>query len=500
MMIDSMQSSHAVKNFRFIDDEYNPQLFPTVNEYLVNELLTLEQCLESFVTRIDRLDQIIQIAKENCHFPCEHYLTHDESAAIFLYTIEWDGTNLYQLITQDFRSQEQSTSKLWFPYLKLFYTAIDKLPNVHTNVWRIIPENMRKELNKNDEFICWSITSCSSSIDVIREFSGIGSRLLMIETVTGKNISKYSNSPDQHEVILCPGTRFRFLKSNLPDPMPLVDIVYLQEITDPNDAEAANSVTKNCLIRTSISKIYKKWLILLLMHIIILALALFLFNSKIEVWTTFELSNSTVPSLQAIRPLFSFIYSLSQMMKNDKLSIIHVQIDERGNKYDCKSKYYVELREWKDGKKHGKGKMNYANGHIYTGDWVEDLATGEGIFAYTNGDQYEGQYKNGQRHGKGFYTYINGDNYTGDWLEDKKSGQGIIIWGPNSTWANDRYEGEFYNDHMHGQGTYYFANGDTYTGGWVMNQQDGQGIFNFASGDRFEMNGSKIFHQHTFIF
>ncbi|CAF5142315.1 unnamed protein product, partial [Rotaria magnacalcarata] len=388
--------------------------------------------------------------------------------------MEFDGITLYQLISQDFRSQEESTSKLWFPYLKLFYTAVNKLPNAHTHVWRSIPENMTKELNKKDEIICWSITSCSSSIDVINELSQINSRLLKIETATGKNISNYSNSPDQHEVILCPGTRVRLLRNDLPDPMSLIDIVYLQEITDTNGGESSNSVTKNCLIRTSISKSYKKWLILLLMHIIILLLALFLFNSKIEAWTTFELSNSTVPSPQAIRPLFSFIYSLSQMMRNDKLSVIHVQIDELGNKYDCKSKYYVELREWKDGKKHGKGKMNYANGHTYTGDWMEDLPTGEGIFTYTNGDQYEGQYKNGQRHGKGSYTYINGDNYTGDWFEDKKSGQGIIIWGPNSTWANDKYEGEFYNDHMHGQGTYYFANGDTYTGGWVMNKQDGQ--------------------------
>ncbi|CAF5162886.1 unnamed protein product [Rotaria magnacalcarata] len=289
MMIDSMQPSHAVKNFRFIDDEYNPQLFPTVNEYLANELVTLEQCFELFVTRIDRLDQIIQTAKQNCNFPSEHNLTRDELAAIFLYTMEFDGTTLYQFISQDFRSQEESTSKLWFPYLKLFYTAVNKLPNAHTNVWRSIPENMTKELNKNDETICWSITSCSSSIDVIKELLQINSRLLKIETATGKNISNYSNSPDQHEVILCPGTRVHLLRNDLPDPMSLIDIVYLQEITDTNGGEASNSVTKNCLIRTSISKSYKKWLILLLMHLIILLLALFLFNSKIEAWTTFEL-------------------------------------------------------------------------------------------------------------------------------------------------------------------------------------------------------------------
>ncbi|CAF1218516.1 unnamed protein product [Rotaria sordida] len=479
-MIHLTQSADVAKIFRFVDNEYNPRLFPPVNDYLTHEPLSLEQCLEPIVARIDRLGQIIQLAKDKCHFPCEHGLTRDESAAIFLYTIEWDGRTLYHVINRDLLSKEQSVSKSWLPYLKLFYTALKKLPNVQMNVWRSIHEDMIKELNQNDEFIWWSITSCSSSIDVIKDSIEINSRLLIIETTTGKDISNYSNSSDQHEVILCPGTRLCFVE-NVQDLISSVDVPYLKELTDENERKILPPVRTNDLTNVSLPQQYNKWSILLLIHFIVLILALFLFTPTAKPLTTFVLSNSTTPFSRAMQRIFSLIDGLHQVMITGSSSIIHVHVDEVGNRYEG---------EWKDGKKHGKGKMDYANGYKYIGDWVEDVATGEGVFIWTNGDQYEGQYQNGQRHGKGLYTYANGDKYMGDWFEDKKSGQGIFIWGPTSDWTNNKYEGEFHNDQMHGQGTYSFANGDTYIGGWVNNQQEGQGIFNLASGDRFEMSCS----------
>ncbi|CAF1066575.1 unnamed protein product [Rotaria sp. Silwood1] len=476
MMTHLIQSASVAKIFRFIDNDYNPRLFPPVNDYLTYELLTLEQCLKPIAARIDRLNEIIQIAQDKCHHPCQHGLTHDESAAIFLYTMEWDDNTLYQVINRDLRSEEQSISKSWLPYLKLFYTALNKLPNVQMNVWRSIQEDMIKELDNDNEFIWWNITSCSSSIDVIKDFIEINSRLLVIETTAGKDISNYSNFPDQHEIIICSGTRLRFVKY-VQDAASSVDIPYLQELTDESERKTSLRVRMNDLINISSSKWYQKWSLFLLIHFIVLILALFLFTPSAKPLTTFILSNGPTSFSSAMQHMFSLIDSLSQAMITDNPSVIHIHVDEIGNRYEG---------EWKDGKKHGKGKMDYANGYKYIGDWVGDVATGEGIFMWTNDDQYEGQYQNGQRHGKGSYTYANGDKYTGGWFEDKKSGQGIFIWGSTSAWVNNKYEGEFHNDQMHGYGTYSFANGDTYIGGWVNNQQEGHGIFNFSNGDRFE--------------
>ena len=36
--------------------------------------------------------------------------------------------------------------------------------------------------------------------------------------------------------------------------------------------------------------------------------------------------------------------------------------------------------EWKDDKRHGNGHMEYANGDKYTGEWVADERTQNGVY------------------------------------------------------------------------------------------------------------------------
>jgi hypothetical protein len=57
-------------------------------------------------------------------------------------------------------------------------------------------------------------------------------------------------------------------------------------------------------------------------------------------------------------------------------------------------------------------------------------------YTLPNGDRYEGQSKDGKRHGQGsFYYFADGYNYTGDWVDDMQTGQGVITWP-----SGDKYE------------------------------------------------------------
>ncbi len=38
---------------------------------------------------------------------------------------------------------------------------------------------------------------------------------------------------------------------------------------------------------------------------------------------------------------------------------------------------------------HGKGRMEYANGDNYKGDWFEDKWNGEGLYIFANGERYK---------------------------------------------------------------------------------------------------------------
>ncbi len=36
--------------------------------------------------------------------------------------------------------------------------------------------------------------------------------------------------------------------------------------------------------------------------------------------------------------------------------------------------------------------MNYANGDKYTGNWVDDARTGEGVYIFANRNRYQSRY------------------------------------------------------------------------------------------------------------
>jgi hypothetical protein len=44
---------------------------------------------------------------------------------------------------------------------------------------------------------------------------------------------------------------------------------------------------------------------------------------------------------------------------------------------------------------------------------------------------YEGAFKDGYRHGKGKIQFVSGNYYEGDWVNNKKEGTGTMNWVHN---------------------------------------------------------------------
>ena len=86
--------SNKLDRFADIDLE-NKQLAP-IYGYWSYPLLPLEQALRPILPLINQLDRYIKVAKDSCTYPCEHKLTHDESAALYLYTMEWGQESFYR--------------------------------------------------------------------------------------------------------------------------------------------------------------------------------------------------------------------------------------------------------------------------------------------------------------------------------------------------------------------------------------------------------------------
>jgi hypothetical protein len=218
---------------RFTNVDQKPIRLPPVYGYRNHPVLPLRQALDPIVPRIQELDYYIRIAKTECHFPSEHGLTRDESAAVYLYTMDWGEQSLYRELNKILRVEDRSVLIPWYGYLKLFDTAVQKLPNGQMNLWRGINVNVSENFKEDDEMTWWTLSSCSSSLKVVESFLGPTSTLFMIEAKNGKDISAYSNFPTEKEIILCLGTRLRVASDMLGHSS--LNVVHLLEFNDEEE-------------------------------------------------------------------------------------------------------------------------------------------------------------------------------------------------------------------------------------------------------------------------
>ena len=232
---------------RYSDIDFTFKRLPSICGFRSRKLVSIEEALEPIVPYINELRYYIKEAKKRCNRSSEHNLTRDESASVYIYTMEWDEDSLYRVLNQALRSENRKDLIKWFSYLKLFDTALDKLPNVKKNVWRGVPLNVGNTFSKNQIVTWWSINSCSLSLSVIKNFLGNSaqSTLFLIEALNGKKISGYTDIESEDEVILRPGTQFRVQDNALDHSGGGSYVVHLVEVDDDDDGEPLSAPMDN---------------------------------------------------------------------------------------------------------------------------------------------------------------------------------------------------------------------------------------------------------------
>ncbi|CAF0890204.1 unnamed protein product [Adineta steineri] len=221
---------------RFSDIDCSFKKLPPIYGFLSEELVSIEKALEPIGSQIANLPYYIKIAKTYCHYPSEHGLTRDESASIYVYTMEWGEQTLYRILNKTLRNENRHLCKIWFPYLKLFDTALNKLPTVKEIVWRGITEDIGKNFHENQIITWWSVNSCSSKVSVIKGFLGNkkNSTTFLIEVLNGIKVCGYTEHESEHEIILRMGTELRVKSDALEHPKGSYH-VHLIEINGENN-------------------------------------------------------------------------------------------------------------------------------------------------------------------------------------------------------------------------------------------------------------------------
>lgn len=161
---------------------------------------------------------------------------------------------------------------------------------------------------------------------------------------------------------------------------------------------------------------------------------------------------------------------------------------------------YEYTGAFKDGKRSGSGRCQFANGRVYDGEWRSDEMNGTGTLrGATNVDdfvEYTGGFQEGKRSGpRGRCVYANGDIYEGAWASGKRQGFGDWQLHRPATGAAStrpvRYRGPFDRDVPQacttGEAEIEYADGSSYTGGTDANmRRSGKGVHRLASGDTFD--------------
>ena len=122
---------------------------------------------------------------------------------------------------------------------------------------------------------------------------------------------------------------------------------------------------------------------------------------------------------------------------------------------------------------------------IYTGEVVNGLPDGSGIFYGLDGYKYEGNWKNGKQHGFGKQIFAEHDtnncssyerlSYEGFFEIGVRSGNGTLKWE-----GGEKYEGA--ENVRSGFGIDYYSYGTKYIGNWENDKEHGDGILYASDG------------------
>lgn len=140
------------------------------------------------------------------------------------------------------------------------------------------------------------------------------------------------------------------------------------------------------------------------------------------------------------------------------------------------------MADKKVGFKKGIHDYAYADGRVYSGNWLDRLPSGEGKMIMTNGDTYEGTWVMGQLQGDGVIYKANGDKYMGHFVNTQMSGQCKVELA-----TGEHYEGGVTNGLLEGTGVVTYSDGKKYEGLFSQGKRHGRGTLYCTDGQVWEV-------------
>lgn len=175
----------------------------------------------------------------------EEYLSPVQIMALYLYS---SNVNILEQVNTSLTQWNQSI--LWHPLILTIYQALNNLPNYEGEVYRTVDHKFDPEFYKLDSVLTWSTFSIcskeySACIDAIKLNKGI---VFVIKSKTGKNISIYSKTPVDQDVIFAPGIKFKITNYYRADQIALAQSNIRNTTFRIRDKDIQNATNGECII------------------------------------------------------------------------------------------------------------------------------------------------------------------------------------------------------------------------------------------------------------
>ena len=204
-------------------------------DYAAEPILPLVKACTPLATLIYSISFYVQLALLQTPEQPSDGLTVDESAAIRLYTIEWEKPHrsLYSMLNRALKSNNRENLRPYFKYLKLLLTALVKIPCAPpSTIWRGVTKNVSAKFPLGTSVTWWSFSSCTTELTALDNniyLRNTGERTLFsVEAINGRVIRDHSHLMTEDEILLLPGTHM--IVQSLLSPAPELYIIHLKQI------------------------------------------------------------------------------------------------------------------------------------------------------------------------------------------------------------------------------------------------------------------------------
>jgi uracil DNA glycosylase len=135
-------------------------------------------------------------------------LSRDEIAALHLYTL---ASAFYKQLNAALRAPDRRAITPYRAYLRLFLSALARLPRTNTPLYRGVARDLRRDYAEGRVITWWGVSSCTPKIEVARAFLGANGRRVLFEVHAHRAVSirRFSAYTQEEELVLAPGTPLR---------------------------------------------------------------------------------------------------------------------------------------------------------------------------------------------------------------------------------------------------------------------------------------------------